>query len=1100
MNFIKRFAILLIPLLAATVGVGRANLSTDYVFQYGTGSAYDMSGSTTLMVSGDDDVWSSAQQIGFTFNLDGQPFTYFISSTNGPMQLGSNSSLSNSYIYAYNSFNSANCPHPIITAFFDDLVASGDGVRTKLFGSEPNRVRVVEWQGYTWYGSSTTTDYTFQVRLFEGSDKIELWYGEMADDEQTNGNGQIGAALTTTNYISIGAGSPPVASASIYLNDLSARPIATNTLYTLRPCQKFITIAGNTSQGGTARMDSGDVILQSRRSKVGTGLQVQPFTISMGEYPCGEITYRYRISGDAAGDYSITPEDGTIDSFDDLTPTLTFTPSDTGTREALLRITDVNGFDRSYILRGEGYRCVDWVGDPGEGGTVKLLNGDTIFSGYQVPVGTARDYTPIRVNQLSGDEGCNEPFLITYSIDDPNGNYSISPSSEMIEVGSFAEPTITFNAENGVGIQEATLTVVADGERRTFLLRNFISAPGGVIRYGGQALVPGTTLMRNEYVCVGESILSLELEAVNQGTGDFVVYGLDSYMLDTVLEQGTPPYPYMRDAFNQLVHAQDYFFSSGPGVAPRPRGQLFDSLIIPEGETRTFYLNVIPTRPGKRYARLFIPTNGFNLFAEDIDGETVQGLTSVDVFARGLSSYLAEAPGEGRPKPVVFERTKVRESRVITDSVVNDGNCDMRINKKRLRLESGDIEEFEVMSITSGGTEDAESYILSPGEALHVTVRFTPSRSGARSASMRLVTNDSTVWIPSITERGVFYWEFFGTGKLDLEARDLNLPPAVIGGETSTGLVPLENTKLEPVKVRSVEIVGGDGEITMDPNSPWPGAPFSIGPGGQLNLSILFTPHPDSSDGIRTAEILVILENGDTTRATITGYAGTRLLSAAPPVLFEGSQVPVGSVERRIFTVTNTGTVPAVLSSITVTGTDAASYRLLPLKRRVIQPGATEFYEVTYEPTAPGVHSATIEVASNATNGLQTIQLGGEGTSTSPIGGGDAEQARTQFGDDTPLARDQSSAVSGSNLTVARISPNPTSGPLTIEYRVAKEGPVTCDIFSVDGSSVRTVELGSKDVGEHEFRLNLKGLDAAAYLLVVRTADEVVSKSVRLVR
>ncbi len=635
---LKRIALLVIPLLLASLGTARSNLASDYVFLSGTGSAIDMTGSTTLMVSGDDDVWSSAQPIGFDFMLDGQSFSYFIASTNGPLVLGTSSSLSFSYIYAYNSFNSANCPHPIITAFFDDLVASGNGVRTKLIGTAPNRVRVVDWEAYLWYGSGTSTEFYFQVRLYEGSNKIELYYNEMTSAEETGSNGQIGAALSTSNYISIGAGSPPTASGNIYLNDLSLRPIANNTLYTLRPCQKRFTIAGNTAQGGTATMDSGAVLLAGYRSKVGTALPLQPFAINMGEFPCTETTYRYDITGDAATDYTITPTEGTIGSLSTSTPVLTFNPADTGRREAILRIRGTNGFDRSYILRGNGFRCIEWVGDVAEGGTARLENGDTLLGNFQVPIGSAQSYNPININQLSSDKGCNEPVAVQYTLNDPAGNYSVTPTSEIVPVGGTATPTITFDAQNGVGHQEATLTVVADGESRTFLLRDFISAPGGEIRHGGTAIGSGTKLFRDQASCVGESILSLELQAVNLGTGDFVVRNIMGYRMDTVIGVGTPPYPLSLDQFGQPIEMQDYFLSVGPGVAPRTSGATFDSLVVPEGQTRTFYLNVVTTRPGKRYGQIFFPTNAFNLREPNVFGEETEWHGIRKYFCSGLGS------------------------------------------------------------------------------------------------------------------------------------------------------------------------------------------------------------------------------------------------------------------------------------------------------------------------------------------------------------------------------------------------------------------------------------------------------------------------------
>ncbi|MGE3800194.1 MAG: choice-of-anchor D domain-containing protein [Candidatus Kapaibacterium sp.] len=1092
-----RIAPLLIPLLMSTFGIAQANLATDYVFIDGSGSAIDMTGSTTLMSSGNDDVWSSTQSIGFDFLLDGQTQSYFIASTNGPMMLGSTTSISYPSIYAYYSFNEGGCPHPIVTAFFDDLVASGNGVRTKLVGSAPNRIRVVDWEAYLWYGNGTTTEYHFQVRLYEGSNKIELWYGTMGSTDATDGNGQIGTALTTSNFLAVALGNPNSASGSIAINDLSATPISQNTLFTLRPCEKNFTIAGNTAQGGTATMDSGAVLLNGTRGKVGNTLSLQPFSLTMGEFPCGSVTYSFVFSGTAAADYSITPASGTIGSLQTITPQLNFIPSDTGLREATLRITSNKGFNRSYTLKGEGFRCIEWVGDESEGGTPTLESQDVLFDGIQVPIGSSDSYKPIRISQLTNAKGCDQPFDVTYTLNDPTGSYEISPAFETVPAGGSSIPTITFNALNGVGYQEATLRVTADGEVRTFILRNFISAPGGQIYLEGDPITSSTRLLRDRETCVGESVISIRLEAVNLGTGDFVVRNLESYFLDTLLGQGVPSYPLLRDNFGQPVRSQDYFLSAAPGVAPRTANGRFDSLIVPEGQSRFFYLNFIPVSSGKRFAKIYFPTNAFNLRNPNVFGDSTQGLLSAAIYSRGLGSELTSGPNQGRPTSVVFTKTKVRESSTTTATLYNDGDCDLRISEEGLRFESGDVDEFEIIGVT-GGTKTNGVYTLLPGQSLDLNVRFSPIRSGSRRATVRLITNDSSLIVPEVTERGIYYWEFYGQGKFDLEARDLNLAPAAIGAESSSGVVPLENTKMENVSIKSIEIVGGVGDIVMDPNNPWPAVPFTLKPGEQLNLGVTLLPDPNSTDGMRKAEILIILTNGDTTRATIRGYAGTRILTVNPTSLFENKGVPVGELARAYFTVTNSGTLPTVFDRIDITGASATEYTITPLRRRVLEPGQTEFFEVTFGPTTQGVHLATIEIHSNEPNTPRTIALGGEGTTTAPTVDNPSVTIH-ESGDEFQSNKERSVLTTAASMMV-QIAPNPTSGSATIGYTLSKDSHVLCNIYTLDGRLVRTIEGGVQKAGERELQTDMSDLPVATYFVVLEVEGNVVIQRMNVVR
>src|SRR5690606_223282 len=103
-------------------------------------------------------------------------------------------------------------------------------------------------------------------------------------------------------------------------------------------------------------------------------------------------------------------------------------------------------------------------------------------------------------------------------------------------------------------------------------------------------------------------------------------------------------------------------------------------------------------------------------------------------------------------------------------------------------------------------TADGQQYMFAPGETDEITVRFTPTRSGSRRASMWISSSDSTVLQPGVSERGTIYLDVYGVGKVGLEARDVMLRPAVIDGAVSTGDVVVENTSAELVSINAVSI------------------------------------------------------------------------------------------------------------------------------------------------------------------------------------------------------------------------------------------------------------------------------------------------------
>lgn len=83
---------------------------------------------------------------------------------------------------------------PVIAPFAGNLRTSPNGtVRFRIVGNAPDRVLVVQWTNMGSSTSSTTSDMTFEARLYETTGVIEFVYGSMTQTI-TSGSGQIGFA------------------------------------------------------------------------------------------------------------------------------------------------------------------------------------------------------------------------------------------------------------------------------------------------------------------------------------------------------------------------------------------------------------------------------------------------------------------------------------------------------------------------------------------------------------------------------------------------------------------------------------------------------------------------------------------------------------------------------------------------------------------------------------------------------------------------------------------------------------------------------------------------------------------------------------------
>lgn len=151
------------------------NTSGDLALDKNSNSIDLTSGATSLVAAGNDDVASSATNIGFDFWFMGTRYTQFSANSNGIMRLGSTTVSSTEYSIGIAS-------QSLISPFALDMAtaASTGYVKSKVVGTAPNRCLVVEWKNMEISYSSTTANGTFQARLYESNSEIEFVYGTIS--------------------------------------------------------------------------------------------------------------------------------------------------------------------------------------------------------------------------------------------------------------------------------------------------------------------------------------------------------------------------------------------------------------------------------------------------------------------------------------------------------------------------------------------------------------------------------------------------------------------------------------------------------------------------------------------------------------------------------------------------------------------------------------------------------------------------------------------------------------------------------------------------------------------------------------------------------
>ena len=210
------------------------NTVNGYSFVGSTGT-YSVITGTTLTTSTYDDDGVGNLPIGFTFNYNGTDHTIFGMRTNGLIELDQASATLSGY-----SSNALATTAKCIAPLWDDNNTTGGSMIYSTTGSAGSQVLTVQWTGLHVAGSGSSSNPTIdmQIKLYEGSNKIEFIYGNTSAP-LSSPSASIGISGAVGNFISVTPLSPANTSTTSILTENSSIGSAANfpigTLYTFTP-------------------------------------------------------------------------------------------------------------------------------------------------------------------------------------------------------------------------------------------------------------------------------------------------------------------------------------------------------------------------------------------------------------------------------------------------------------------------------------------------------------------------------------------------------------------------------------------------------------------------------------------------------------------------------------------------------------------------------------------------------------------------------------------------------------------------------------------------------------------------------------------------
>ena len=416
--------------------------------------------------------------------------------------------------------------------------------------------------------------------------------------------------------------------------------------------------------------------------------------------------------------------------------------------------------------------------------------------------------------------------------------------------------------------------------------------------------------------------------------------------------------------------------------------------VLPAGASCNILISFQPQAAGPSSATLTVVDNAGTQTSALTGNGTAAPTTAAATLTPATQDFGSEAVGATSATQIF--------------TLTNTGN--VALNPQAIQLGGADVASFAI----TGGSCSTAAQLPAPtpnlrragrngsvrpkvavgaGNTCTVTVVFTPAHAGASTATLA-ITDEAGTQSSTLT----------GTSTTVSPAATLTPAAQDFGSETvgvasATETFTLSSTGTAPLNIGTVGIAGADASgfaitggscvpaqkaatvrrsIRGLSNTATAISPQAVASGSSCTVTVVFTP---AHAGASTATLTIVDDAGTQSSAlTGTGTAPAAPKAALTPGTGTFPAVTVnGSGATQAFTLTNAGNASLSITSATITGPNAGSFKLASSTcGSSLAAGATCAYSVAFVPTAVGTATATLTVVDAV--GTQTAALSGTAT------------------------------------------------------------------------------------------------------------------------
>ncbi|MBK8700631.1 MAG: choice-of-anchor D domain-containing protein [Saprospiraceae bacterium] len=784
------------------------------------------------------------------------------------------------------------------------------------------------------------------------------------------------------------------------------------------------------------------------------------------------------ITGSHAADFTVTAMPSSpVTPGNNTSLQVTFNPSASGTRSATINITNNDGDEATYDFAIQGTGIDPEVNVQG--------NGNNIADGDATP--TTTDHT-----DFGSQSVCSGTIVRTYTIQNIGSstlnlaNPSLSgtnaadfsvtanPSSTVAAAGSTTFQ-VTFNP-SATGTRTATVTFTnddCDEATYDFAIQGTgvdpeINLQGNSTSIADGDATPSTsdhTDFGSQSVCSGTIVRTYTIQNTGSSTLNLAIPSLSG------------------------TNAADFSVTANPS-----------STVAAAGST-TFQVTFNPSATGTRTATVTFTNDDCDEATYDF---TIQG-TGIDpeVNVQGNASNIAD----GDATPTTTDHTDFGSQSVCSGTIVrtytiqNTGSS--TLNLANPSLSGTNAADFSV-------TANPSSTIAAAGSTTF-QVTFNPSATGTRTATVTFTNDDC--------DEATYDFAIQGSG-VDPEINVTGNGNTIPDGDVTPSLTDhtdfgsqsicsgtivrtftIQNTGNENLTISNPSIMGShaaDFSVTLLPSTPISGS-------GSTTFQVTFNP---SASGTRSATINItsndcdeatydfnIQGTGVDPEINVSGNANSIADGDVTPTLTDhtdfGSQSICSGTIVRTFFIQNTGTANLNISSVSLSGVNAADFSVTSPPATPISGGLSSTFQVTFNPSALGTRSATLSITNDdCDEALYDFAI--QGTGVDPEVNLQGNSTSIADGDATPTTTDHTDFGSQSvcSGTIVRTYTIQNTGSLTLNLANPSLLGTNAADFSVTANPSSTVAAAGSTTFQVTFNPSATGTRTATVTITNDDCDE----------